>query len=232
MGRIKWSDFMNPEKKIAINCQTEDDAEEFLQMLDARGVKWRDGESLLCNSMFSLHDLNTAYAITHCPINGYRGISYSQKNYYEQEKFTIYRYSEVEFVDDNELVDRLHCPKCYQCPLEKPDCKKCRKTVQADAAKTITELLDRAERAENQLADAGWISVEDRLPEDDLPEDSKRQRVTVLVCVNGKTVSLASRIVKSPVYKTVHERIWAWSKDKSHVTHWMPLPKPPKEENP
>lgn len=30
MINLKWSDYLNPEKKIAINCQTEQEAKELM----------------------------------------------------------------------------------------------------------------------------------------------------------------------------------------------------------
>ena len=64
----------------------------------------------------------------------------------------------------------------------------------------------------------GWISVNDRLPEDD--QD-------VLVCVNGNTIDTG--------YCTFgyggQSRFWqAYACLSNNVTHWMPLPKLPGEE--
>ena len=69
-----------------------------------------------------------------------------------------------------------------------------------DAAPTIAE-------------DDGWIPVTDRLPQDD--ED-------VLVWVNGTHRDMAYR----------DEGVW-YDEEHNHlknITHWMPLPAPPKED--
>lgn len=65
-------------------------------------------------------------------------------------------------MDYKKLIDRLRCPLCLECPLERPDCKNCVETVKEDAVAAITELLERAERAEKQLAERErhgyWVS--------------------------------------------------------------------------
>ena len=79
-----------------------------------------------------------------------------------------------------------------------------------------------------------WISVKDRMPEDDLPEESKRCDIAVLVCTAGRRSSVKKvtrtcygydKYMKTPV----HTRRWYWARDILHVTHWMPLPEPPEE---
>jgi len=64
-----------------------------------------------------------------------------------------------------------------------------------------------------------WISVEDRLPDENGP---------VLVVVNG-CVEERGFIGFMPDKKTP---LWGrsrWADDWDYVTHWMPLPEPPKE---
>lgn len=62
-----------------------------------------------------------------------------------------------------------------------------------------------------------WISVEERLPDDDRD---------VLVCVNGNTIDTG--------YCTFGHggnRYWTtYAAIRNNVTHWMPLPEPPKED--
>lgn len=78
-----------------------------------------------------------------------------------------------------------------------------------------------------------WISVEDRLPEDVYGKD--REQITVLVYTEGKKVSQCSRcaeyklIEREPLDRDVFRRTgkFYWNKSK-RVTHWMPLPEPPK----
>lgn len=83
--------------------------------------------------------------------------------------------------------------------------------------------------------DAGpkWISVKDRLPED-LPENKGRKVIPCLVSLesvypNGKpTIQKRQRQVQ---YYGSAGWVWEWSRiGASRVTHWMPLPEPPKED--
>ena len=78
-----------------------------------------------------------------------------------------------------------------------------------------------------------WISVDERLPEDVYGKD--REKITVLVYTEGKKVSQCSRcaeyklIEREPFDRNVFRRTgkFYWNKSK-RVTHWMPLPEPPK----
>ena len=63
-----------------------------------------------------------------------------------------------------------------------------------------------------------WISVEDRLPEDD--QD-------VLVCVNKNTIDTG---YCSFGYDPSVRNWYAYASVSNNVTHWMPLPEPPKED--
>lgn len=76
-----------------------------------------------------------------------------------------------------------------------------------------------------------WVSVEERLPENDAPVG--RKQITVLVCSKAKKVSVASRIYEPEREYSgkVYPARWRWSKlMNNYVTHWMPLPKSPKED--
>ena len=79
----------------------------------------------------------------------------------------------------------------------------------------------------------GWISVEERLPED-LPENKGKK---VIPCL----VSLKSTYPKGKPNTQKRQRqlqyygsagwVWEWSRiGSSRVTHWMPLPEAPKED--
>jgi len=84
--------------------------------------------------------------------------------------------------------------------------------IALDAADAIEELLAAAPR---------WISVEERLPE---------KHVEVLICTEdyGKNeLGFATVAVWDG-----SEWIETWDRQKSvhYVSHWMPLPEPPKED--
>lgn len=58
-----------------------------------------------------------------------------------------------------------------------------------------------------------WISVEDELP----PEE-----INVIVCTTSRNIAIDYRYSNSGVWRTEFNRY--------SVTHWMPLPEPPKKE--
>ena len=73
-----------------------------------------------------------------------------------------------------------------------------------------------------------WISVEDRLPEDDLPKDTKKKMIRCLVYTNKGTIKPCVRQRWEVNGKLVP---WQWNKDLfAKPTHWMYYPKPPKGE--
>lgn len=75
-----------------------------------------------------------------------------------------------------------------------------------------------------------WISVDERMPEDDLPKDTDRRTIRCLVATNKGTVKacVRQRYISPSNGKLTP---WCWSKDVyAKPTHWMPLPEPPKGE--
>lgn len=77
------------------------------------------------------------------------------------------------------------------------------------------------------MADMKWIPVTERLPEDDLPKDSKSKQIKVMVAYmrNGNWVIRTNLRKKGQWYRKPDE--WGWSVS-DPITHWMPLPEPPK----
>lgn len=102
------------------------------------------------------------------------------------------------------------------------------------------ELADPAEVVADYLLDNGlifatdnnvgskWIPVTERLPEDDLPKNSKAKQLKVLVAykTNGRYVVRSA--IRAKGYWHSKDG-WAWIKMSDPITHWMPLPEPPKE---
>lgn len=77
-----------------------------------------------------------------------------------------------------------------------------------------------------------WISVDERLPEDELSEEHKKKTIKVLVAIkakNGITIRTQERFLDY-TYSNGGERqsYWTWRFSRGEVTHWMPLPEPPK----
>lgn len=88
-------------------------------------------------------------------------------------------------------------------------------------ADTIDLVMRAAEAIEELQAAQKWIPVTERLPE---PEFARCWYL----------VSLASGCVKTLAYEKQerYDNLWrkGWHETASPVTHWMPLPAPPKEE--
>ena len=74
-----------------------------------------------------------------------------------------------------------------------------------------------------------WIPVTERLPEDDLPKDTKRKMIRCLVYTNKGTVKPCVR--QRWEHFDGKMQPWMWNKDLyAKPTHWMQLPEPPKGE--
>lgn len=76
-----------------------------------------------------------------------------------------------------------------------------------------------------------WISVYKRMPEHDLPEDSNRLSLKVLVAIqaeNGRYTIRTQTRERRKFYGPKRFGNWFWGKNsRGTVTHWMPLPEVP-----
>lgn len=111
--------------------------------------------------------------------------------------------------DYDSVVKSLRCcvsdsEPCEHCNCELEECNP--KTIMDIAASAIEELL---------AAVPHWISVEERLP--DVAEK--------VLTYNGDFVS--ENWLCTVASKVGRVKVWAYSE--GFVTHWMPLPEPPKE---
>ena len=73
-----------------------------------------------------------------------------------------------------------------------------------------------------------WISVDDRLPEDDVPEH--KVQIFVLVLTDRGVVKIKNRTYHPEkfYYGKFYPEKWDWGTfNDDHITHWMPLPAPP-----
>jgi hypothetical protein len=97
----------------------------------------------------------------------------------------------------------------------------------------IAELL-----LDNGVTVQEWIPVTERLPEDDISVPKHKSMnltfATVLVCGGVKGVTIANRLNVEPTGYPHLDKLatngWEWSNGSEDVTHWMPLPEPPKGE--
>ena len=82
-----------------------------------------------------------------------------------------------------------------------------------------------------------WISVDERLPEDDETvrehKDFRLSLRSVLVNDSERGILISNRYrVDACGIVSLDELVtdgWVWSNNAQNVTHWMPLPQPPKE---
>lgn len=83
-----------------------------------------------------------------------------------------------------------------------------------------------------------WIPVTERLPEDDdqlhFYDDGIMRCITVLAYTEyGRTIPKNRLLVRPTGNKYLEKQVtngWVWASGTEEVTHWMPLPQPPKEE--
>ena len=105
---------------------------------------------------------------------------------------------------------------CEECPYH-PEVDSCIGMIARDALFYIRQL-------ENQVADLGkkvprWISVKERLPKDG-------QKV-IAAFRDGEGVIVDQARYSNGEFDFAN---WAYVWDEN-ITHWMPMPEPPKEEH-
>ena len=93
------------------------------------------------------------------------------------------------------------------------------------------EIMDCVKYSPTVSLPSQWISVKNRLPNADKTKNVHEQ-VTVIVCRNGRVspMEYERTVVRG---KTVYRWRYAWDRlcdDADSITHWMPLPEPPKQE--
>lgn len=102
----------------------------------------------------------------------------------------------------NQFRSGGHWNICSKCPCD-IGIGRCDGTLETDALAYIQQLEAQVPR---------WISVEERLPEDN--------KTVFVVCKDGFTTMMLFR-----------DGDWCWyGNTDDSITHWMPLPQPPKEE--
>lgn len=120
-----------------------------------------------------------------------------------------------------EEMARVMCGReksCLICPIESP----C-------LMRNCAHLL----YAEGYRKQSEWISVEERLPEDTIPDDYKYKTIKVLVAIKGKngvTIRTQERFLDYTYRDDKRTAFWTWRFSAGNVTHWMPLPEFPKKK--
>ena len=78
-----------------------------------------------------------------------------------------------------------------------------------------------------------WVSVEDRLPEDDTSE--YKAQIAVLVLTDRESIKIKKRTYHPGrvYYGKFYPERWDWGTfNDDRITHWMPLPAPPDRRPP
>lgn len=76
-------------KKVAIHCDTEEKANEFLKKLDDVGVTWNDGGRTIDYNRYEVHEEDTCYDLKY----GKNELSYCNKGFYLSEGDRVYEYT-------------------------------------------------------------------------------------------------------------------------------------------
>lgn len=117
------------------------------------------------------------------------------------------------------------------CPVALAYCFACQASHLRDRLKAIEDILgeeydlDQLREVKskiNEAQGAGWISVEDRLPEDPAPVADAEFLPEYIVLIKGAQVATVIHYDGGGK--------WYYGGDYYPVTHWRPLPEPPKEE--
>ena len=97
-----------------------------------------------------------------------------------------------------------------------------------------SEYLSYEEKADYLIANGvtvqKWIPVTERLPEDDLPKGSKVKQIKVLTALRSGKGVITVRSQTRYRMTWYPNSPWGWKYSASEITHWMPLPEPPKGE--
>lgn len=61
MEKFNWDEFKNKDNKIAVHCETEEEAKDFCRQMHGQGMKWRNGESYLKDTSYNARYEGTCY---------------------------------------------------------------------------------------------------------------------------------------------------------------------------
>jgi len=97
--------------------------------------------------------------------------------------------------------------------------------------KSAADALEAADKRIAELEETQrWIPVDERLPENDLPSGSKKKQIKVLTAIkNSKGVYTVRTQLRMRDYWIQRPDEWTWKYSGGDITHWCPLPQPPKK---
>jgi len=95
MKKFNWEEFKNTDNKIAVRCETEEQAEDFLKQMHEHGMKWNRGNSYLEYTHWEFYKIETAYNNTgkYCFSEWYRKLNYTileWEDYMEKEFIKVH----------------------------------------------------------------------------------------------------------------------------------------------
>ena len=100
-------------KDIAINCETEEEAEKFFEILIMNGIDKSDID--IMRQCYFYYGMKTCYNFD------YNKMLYGDISYYEQEKYLVYKFSDVDFgnVWDKESINEVALNKVKEFDITK-----------------------------------------------------------------------------------------------------------------
>ena len=93
-------EFWDSKEKLAINCETEEQAKKFCEESDKLGKKWKSGGSYLKYNFWEVYQENTCYDNEN---------QLCEKSWYEEIGYKILNFKDIEWNTDNE---KHTCPVC------------------------------------------------------------------------------------------------------------------------
>ena len=88
--------------KVAINCETEDEAKELIRVLKEYGIKWYNGDELDVEATYwNYYEKNTYYKI-----NTINKLSYGY-NFYKNNNYKIIKFKYIEFKRKKDMEKKL-----------------------------------------------------------------------------------------------------------------------------
>ena len=92
MKKFNWEEFKNKENKIAVHCETEEQAKDFLKQMHDHGMKWNRGNSYLEYTHWEFYKTETAYGNrrTYDSVDYYKGCNYTILEWGDYAISTLY----------------------------------------------------------------------------------------------------------------------------------------------